>query len=199
MRGVLTLAVIVAAACTPKVSDERLVVPAELKQLRENALACSRDVQYTRIENSEHCALTAENIFEVSKPECEKIDTKDCRNFSRVQDDIYSIFQGAIAESLFEHGKGRLVEILSKDYLWRNIYLNGEIMRRLYQKCLERETQGLAKKGLVPATSIPMIPLQDGQQCFRAGYPAFETKALQTQLQQPQLPAHLRRPELRAV
>lgn len=180
MSGVLTLAVLLASACAPSGSDERLVVPAELKQLRENALACSRDVQYARIENSEHCALTAENIFKVSKQECEKADTKPCREFSRVQDDIYLIYQGAIAESLFEHGKGRVVEILSKDYWWRNIYLNGNIMRRLYQKCLERETKNLAKKGLVPATSIAMIPLEDGQQCFRADYPAFETKTLQT-------------------
>lgn len=164
------------SGCEPAAEDTRLDVPADLKDLRQNALNCSRDVQWTHAERSEHCVLVAENIFKDSQNECWESDSKNCLNWRLVHSDISLIYQGAIAESLFQFGKSDEMTEVAADEFSRMIYLNGEIMRNLFERCVEDEQKELEVTGLRKILDIPLRPLDENQRCFRAGYPAFEVE-----------------------
>ncbi|GAB5350613.1 hypothetical protein TMRH483_01545 [Qipengyuania sp. 483] len=123
--------------------------------------------------------MVAENIFANDRNECWESNSIPCLNWRLVHSDISLNYQGAIAESLFEHGKSDEMIAISKNEFWRMVYLDGKTMRSLFEHCVDVEEKALEKAGLKKVTSIPLRRLEEGQRCFRAGYPQFETVAMQ--------------------
>ena len=167
---------IAVAACDGGTESEGLDVPEELKELRSHALNCSRDVAWTYIERSEHCVLVAENIYKDSTNECWEDNSNRCLKWRIVHSDISLLYQGAIAESLFEHGKSAEMAGASDGEFWRMVYFDGKLMRRLFQQCITFEESELADANLTRIHQVPLRPLRENQRCFRRGYPEFETR-----------------------
>ncbi|WP_146029834.1 hypothetical protein [Erythrobacter sp. SAORIC-644] len=166
-------------ACDGGAESVGLDVPEDLQELRENALNCSRDVAWTHAERSEHCVLVAENIFDDSENECWEGSSDRCLNWRLVHSDISLFYQGAIAESLFEHGKSIEMAKVSEGEFWRMVYFDGKLMRELFQQCLQVEEKELAEVNLAKVHQVPLQRLRENQRCFRRGYPDFETKPLE--------------------
>ena len=157
-------------------SDGKLDVPEELAILRSNALQCWQDSSHAPVENSEHCVVVSEGYFEAFRTDCDNDRSYDCMNRHAVLSDVRHLYSDAIIESLVNFG----VPDWIRDEQHRrpfssHVYYDGELMRRRFEKCLEIESEHLAKAGLQRVTSIMERPLQEGQRCFRLGYPEFET------------------------
>ena len=166
------------SACDTAHDTEEMRIPPDLIDLRQNALNCSRDVQWTHAERSEHCVLVAENMFADGQNECWESNSYSCLNWRLVHSDISLNYQGAIADSLFEHGKSDEMVEISKNEFWREVYLDGKTMRSLFEQCIDAEERDLKEVGLRKVSSLAWMPLEDGQRCFRAGYPQFETEPI---------------------
>tara|TARA_B100001179_G_scaffold110570_1_gene78846 strand:- start:393 stop:944 length:552 start_codon:yes stop_codon:yes gene_type:complete len=172
------IVLMILSACDAARDKEEMPIPADLESLRQNALNCSRDVQWTHAERSEHCVMVAENIFADHQNECWESNSIPCLNWRLVHSDISLIYQGAIAESLFEHGKSDEMIEISENEFWREVYLNGKAMRSLFEQCIDAEERELKEVGLRKVSSLALMPLEDGQRCFRAGYPQFKTEPI---------------------
>ena len=160
-------------------SDDLREIPEELAELRTDALRCERDSAFVPVENSEHCVAVAENLFSSSRMDCEGKRTQDCYLYELARADIFHLYHSAVIDGLLLHGATEGVQKAVDDEIMpRFIYYDGEWMRSRFIDCLKAERQGLAEKGLQPATSIAIYPLREGQLCFRRGYPEFNTKPL---------------------
>ena len=139
-----------------------------------------QDVEFAPLEHFEHCVFVAENLFDDPRSEkCKDERGAECQNYSVVMNDIYLIYQGAIIDSLIRFDvPERIKKAADGDPVPRFKYYDGEIIREMYDKCLSEERDALARNGLQPVTTILMMPLEEGQLCFRRGYPPFETKAV---------------------
>lgn len=151
-------------------------IPPELAELKENVIRCMRDVDWTHAERSEHCVIAAEGYLDSVREDCESSQSNECLNYGLAHLDIYSGYKGAIIQSLLDHGKSEEVEKLGTGDLWFLIYLDGEVMRGLFEQCLAREEAALKDAGLIRVNTIMSQPLEEGQLCFRKGYPEFRTR-----------------------
>ena len=154
-------------------------MPDELKSLRSNAFSCWQDSQHAPVEHSEHCVAVAENYFDALREECVQNSSNDCADCDKILTDIRLLYSDAIIESLVSFGIPERVRNEKNLHLFSSYaFYDGKLMRRLFDECLKTEKRELAKNGLQPATTIMDIPLQDGQNCFRIGHPAFRTQPI---------------------
>jgi hypothetical protein len=154
-------------------------VPVELRNLRSNAWNCWQDSGYAPVEHSEHCVAVAENYLDSLREECERVESIECDEYDTVMYETSSLYSDAIIESLVNFGIPEWIkDEKNREFLARHSYLNGKLMRRLFDECLKTEKRELAKNGLQPATSITDTPLQDGQKCFRINHPEFRTEPI---------------------
>jgi hypothetical protein len=154
-------------------------VPKELAELRQDAFNCWLDSDQVPVENSEHCVFVAEHFFEAFRDECEKSQRYECINYNAHLGNIGDIYKSAIIEGLVKFGRPEWIDNAEKDHAFAgNAYFDGKLMRRLFEACLAKERLGLRRNGLQPAMTITRVPLAEGQQCVRRGYPEFKTEPL---------------------
>ena len=155
-------------------------VPDELQEMRSAALACSQDSKYAPVERSEHCVFVAEGFLPAYRDECNGARDYDCLNYNYVLSDITDIYNGAIVASLIRFGVPDWAKEEEKVHgSARYVYFDGNLMRSLFEQCLEDEKEQLSKSGLQPAHEVLDLPLAEGQRCYRKGYPMYETTKLE--------------------
>lgn len=133
------------------------------------------DAYETYPERSEHCVLAAEAFSELQREECEASMSKNCVSWRLAYLDLLYGYQSAVSESLFERGKSPEVENL-EERMALHVYRDGTTMRSLFDQCLADEARELEKAGLIKVTTVVVPSLEEGQRCFRKGYPNFRTR-----------------------
>lgn len=165
--------------CEQHEPEAGLEIPVELATLRSNAFQCWQDSQHAPVEHSEHCVAVAEDYFDAFREDCDGERSYECMNYNAVLSDIRDLYNSAIIEGLVKFG---IPNWIKQEHQHRpfssHAYFDGELMRRLFNECLEQEKRDLAQDGLQAITTIMDIPLQGGQRCFRLGYPEFKTAPL---------------------
>lgn len=177
LRYFFFLAIIALSGCKREDGvDGKIDIPNELAHLRSNAFQCWQDSQHVPVENSEHCVAVSEDYFDAFREECDDDRSYDCMNYNAVLADIQNLYGDAIVEGLINFGIPDWIKKEGLDKVFSShVYFDGDVMRRLFQECLKTEKEQLARSGLQPVTTIIDIPLQEGQRCFRLGYPEFKT------------------------
>ena len=154
-------------------------VPEELAELRSNAFSCWQDSQYAPVEQSEHCVVVAEKFGEKYRKECLESKSYECLEYNLWLANIGDLYRSAVVDSLIRFGVPKWVEERADDPVFPSrLYHDGELLRRMFEACLESEKSELAERGLQPITTIIETPLQPGQRCFRLGHPEFVTTPL---------------------
>lgn len=173
------------AACQQApVEDQHRKVPTELQALHDVVFKCHLDAQALRFEHSEHCVISAETILEPLEAYNERCDRSnkrqsvECLEFDLAHSNIFSLFQMAIINSSLRHGVSQKIEERVPESAGLEVYLDSDLMRELFEKCLQDEAAALAKEGLKRVHSVFPTILEDDQMCVRAGAGVFETQPL---------------------
>ena len=127
------------------------------------------------VQDSEHCVAVAESYVEAFRDDCRQLQTWSCQKHIYALAEIKAIYSDAIIASLLRFGspsEGR--DEAGHTSFSKYDFFDGELMRRLFDKCLAGEKLSLEEKGFQPARYVVEPPaLREGQKCVRLRYPEF--------------------------
>ena len=152
--------------------------PPELKQLNDFAFACWQDSYLVPVQNSEHCVILAESYLDGFRDECHRSRSYECLEYNLAYSDIYSLYQLAIISSSIKFGIPDEILNAAPETDQRRVYYDGEFLRTLFENCLRKEEEALAKNGLRRVHRLPPNFLAEDQMCIREGNGRFETAPL---------------------